>query len=112
LKSFTEELASRRGTAVRICGEIQRHKAVHLRAAILKALASEKPQERIDSALVGHLNKAWAVLEKLGYLQAAPRAGVYLTGLGQRVFNGFPDWKRVDEPWPTGPTRPPRRPRS
>jgi len=112
LRSFTAELASKRGTAVSICSKIQARNAAHLRAAILNTLASAKPQERIDAALVGYLNKAWAVLEKLLYLEAAPRAGVYLNEEGQRVFNGFPDWEDVDEPWPTKPTRPPTRPRS
>lgn len=112
LKSFTAELASKRGTSVSICSKIQARNAAHLRAAILNTLASAKPQERIDAALVGYLNKAWAVLEKLLYLEAAPRAGVYLNEEGQRVFNGFPDWEDVDEPWPTKPTRPPTRPRS
>jgi hypothetical protein len=112
LKSFTEELASKRGTAVTICFEIQKQNVAHLRATILDALASTQPQERIDSKLVEALNRAWAVLEKLGYLRAAPRAGVYLNGLGQKIFNGFPDWEAVDEPWPEKPTRPQTRPRS
>lgn len=112
LKSFTEELASKRGTAVAICVKIQDCNDSHLRAPIQKALASAKPQERIDAALVGHLNKAWAVLERLGYLHAAPRAGVYLNSLGRNIFNDFPDWKMRDEPWPKKPTRPPKKPRA
>jgi hypothetical protein len=112
LKSFTEELASKRGTADQICRRIRKSNRQHLRDEIHDKLDSEKAQEDIDSALVGLLNPAWAVLEKLQLLQAAPRAGVYLVGRGPKVFDGFPNWTDVDEPWPEKPTRPPRRPRS
>ncbi len=112
LKSFNEELASKRGTADKICREIRRRNRLHLRKEIHDNLDSEKDQEDIDSALAGLLNTACAVLEKLRLLQAAPHAGVYLIGRGPKVFKGFPDWSKVDEPWPEKPTRPPRRPRS
>lgn len=112
LESFTEELASKRGTAVAICLKIQDRNPNHLRPVILDKLRFTKKQEDVDSALVGHLNNAWAVLEKLDLLRAAPRAGVYLIGRGQKVFKGFPEWTDVDEPWPKKPTRPPRKPRS
>ena len=112
LKSFKEEVAFRRGTADQICREIRKRNPLHLRVQIHAQLDSKKDQEDIDSALVGYLNKAWAVLERIGYLRAAPRAGVYLNDLGKKVFNGFPDWKTVDEPMPKKPTRPPSKPRS
>ncbi len=112
LESFTEEFASKRGTAVAICVKIHDRNAAHLRVVTRKALQSKQKQERIDAALVGHLNKAWAVLEKLDLLRAAPRAGVYLIGRGEKVFKGFPQWTDVDEPWPKKPTRPSKRPRS
>jgi hypothetical protein len=112
LKSFTEELASKRGTSDKICREIRNRNSLHLRQEIHEKLDSKKDSEDIDSALVGLLNTACAVLGKLKLLQAAPHAGVYLIGRGQKVFKGFPDWTTVDEPWPEKPTRPPRRPRS
>jgi hypothetical protein len=112
LESFNEELASQRGNAAGICLKIKDKNPEHLREPIKRAMLSGKDSDVIDAALIGHLNKALAVLEKLDYLRAAPRAGVYLIGEGQKVFNGFPDWKSVDEPWPEAPTRPPRRPRS
>jgi len=112
LKSFDAERASKRGTADQICREIRKRNPLHLRPKIHAQLDSKKDQEDIDSALVGLLNRAWAVLEKLDLLRAAPRAGVYLIGRGLEVFDGFPDWNRPDEPMPKKPTRPPRRPRS
>ena len=112
LKSFTEELASKRGTADTICREIRKRNSLHLRAEILEKLDSTKNAEDVDSALAGLINSAWAVLEKLKLLRAAPRAGVYLIGRGQKVFKNFPNWNKADEPWPEKPTRPPRRPRS
>jgi hypothetical protein len=112
LKSFTEELASKRGTADKVCREIRKRNPLHLRNQVHAQLDSKKDQKDIDSALVGLLYTACAVLEKLQLLHAAPHAGVYLIGRGQKVFKGFPDWKTVDEPWPEKPTRPPKRPRS
>jgi hypothetical protein len=111
-QSFTEELASKRGTAAEICQKIRDRNPAHLRDAIRRMIESAKSTEDIDAALVGHLNGAWAVLERLNLLKAAPRAGVYLVGRGPKVFDGFPNWTDVDEPWPEKPTRPPRRPRS
>lgn len=112
LQSFTEELASERGTADRICRRISSRNSLHLKPTLRAQLDSKKDQELIDSALVGALNPSWAVLEKLGLLRAAPRAGVYLIGRGPTVFDGFPDWTALDEKFPKKPTRPPRRPRS
>jgi len=112
LQSFTEELAYKRGTADRICRKIRNENRLQLSPKIHAHLDSKKDQELIDSALVGALNPSWAVLEKLGLLRAAPRAGVYLIGRGPTVFHGFPEWTDVDEPWPKKPTRPPKRPRS
>jgi hypothetical protein len=112
LQSFTEEMAYKRGTADRICRKIRHHNRLQLSPTIHAQLDSKKDQELIDSALVGALNPSWAVLEKLGLLRAAPRAGVYLIGRGPTVFDGFPEWTDVDEPWPKKPTRPPRRSRS
>jgi len=112
LQSFTEELAYDRGTADRICRQIRRRNPLHLKPRLHAQLDSKKDQELIDSALVGVLNPSWAVLEKLGLLRAAPRAGVYLIGRGPTVFDGFPDWTTLDEKFPEKPTRPPRRPRS
>lgn len=111
LQSFTEELAYKRGTADRICRKIRHENHLQLNPRIRAHLDSKKDQELIDSALVSALNPSWAVLEKLGLLRAAPRAGVYLIGRGPKVFDGFPEWTDVDEPWPEKPTRPPRRPR-
>jgi hypothetical protein len=112
LKSFDEEWAFRRGTADKICREIRRHNRLQLRPQIHAQLDSKKDQEKIDSALVGLLNRAWAVLEKLDLLRAAPSAGVYLIGRGLKVFDGFPDWNKPEEPMPKKPMRPPRKPRS
>lgn len=112
LKSFDEEWAFRRGTADKICREIRNHNPLQLRPEIHAQLDSTKDQEKIDSALVGLLNRAWAVLEKFDLLRAAPRAGVYLIGRGLKVFDGFPDWNKPDEPMPKKPTRPPKRPRA
>ena len=112
LKSFKEEVAFRRGTADQICREIRKRNPLHLRVQIHAQLDSKKDQEDIDSALVGLLNKAWAVLQKLDLLRAAPRAGVYLIGRGRNVFKGFPEWSKPDERMPKKPTRPSRRPRS
>ncbi len=112
LQSFTEELAYKRGTADGICRKIRQHNHLQLSPKIRAHLDSKKDQEQIDSALVGALNPSWAVLEKLGLLRAAPRAGVYLIGRGPTVFDGFPDWTTLDEKFPKKPTRPPRRPRS
>lgn len=111
-QSFTEELASKRGTAAEICQKIRDRNPAHLRDAIRRMIESAKSTEDIDAALVGHLNGAWAVLERLNLLKAAPRAGVYLIGRGQKVFKGFPDWNKADEPWPEKPTRLPKKPRS
>ena len=112
LKSFSEELASKRGTAAGICLKINDENPEHLREAIKRAMVSGKDSDVIDAALIGLLNKACAVLQKQGYLDSAPRAGFYLNSDGQMVFKGFPDWKTVDEPWPNKPTRPPSKPRS
>ena len=112
LKSFDEERASKRGTADQICREIRKRNPLQLRPQIHAQLDSKKDQEEIDSALVGLLNRAWAVLEKLDLLRAAPRAGVYLIGRGRNVFKGFPEWSKPDERMPKKPTRPSRRPRS
>lgn len=112
LNSFTEELASKRGTADTICRQIRKRNSLHLRAEIHEKLDSVKKAEDVDSALAGLINSAWAVLGKLKLLRAAPRAGVYLIGRGQKVFKNFPNWNKVDEPWPEKPVRPPRRPRS
>lgn len=112
LRSFTEELASKRGTAAEICQRINDQNPAHLRDAIRRVIASSKASEDVGAALVGHLNRAWAVLEQLGLLRAAPRAGVYLIGRGPTVFDGFPEWTTPDEPLPEKPTRPPTRPRS
>lgn len=112
LKSFTEELAFKRGTAAEICQKIKDKNADHLRAPIKRAMASGKDSAMIDSSLIGLLNKAWTVLEKLDLLRAAPSAGVYLIGRGPTVFDGFPEWGRSDEELPEKPNRPPRRPRS
>jgi len=112
LRSFTEELASKRGTAAGICQRINDQNPAHLRDAIRRVIGSSKASEDVGAALVGHLNRAWAVLEQLGLLRAAPRAGVYLIGRGPTVFDGFPEWTTPDEPLPEKPTRPPRRPRS
>lgn len=112
LESIDEERARNRGTADRICREIRKRNPLQLRPKIHAQLDSKKDAEKIDAALVGLLNRAWAVLEKLGLLRAAPRAGVYLIGRGPTVFDGFPDWNEPDEPMPKKPTRPPSKPRS
>lgn len=110
LGSITEK-AAKDGTAAAICLKIKDKNPAHLREPIKRVMASGKGSAVIDSALAGHLYTAWAVLEKLNLLRAAPNAGVYLVGRGPKVFNGFPDWNTVDDPWPTQPTRPPRTPR-
>ena len=112
LQSFTEELAYRRGSAAAVSHRINDKNPDHLREPIRRAMTSGKKSAEIGAALIGHLNKAWAVLEKIGLLRAAPSAGVYLIGRGVKVFDGFPDWETPEEEFPTKLTRPPRRPRS
>jgi hypothetical protein len=110
LESLTEEDAKARGTAELICVRIKQQNAAHLRNVIIKAMDSGLDSDEISAKLVGHLNRAWAVLEELGLLKAAYREGVYLVGDGQAVFDGFPDWSRPDEKPPTKPSRPKTKP--
>ena len=116
LKSIDEELAPIRGTAYKICQRIQQENPKQLRTAITDVMnrlfKEQMSSEDAGSALVGCLNKAWAVLEALGMLKAAPGSGVYLIGRGLKFFDGFPDWNKPDEPLPKKPTRPPRKPRT
>ena len=112
LQSFTEELAFKRGSAAAVSQRINDKNPDHLREPIRRAMTSGKKSAEIGAALIGHLNKAWAVLEKIGLLRAAPSAGVDLIGDGLKVFDGFPDWETPDEELPTKLTRPPTRPRS
>ncbi len=112
LDSTSEHLAKAKGTADRICSRIRRQNPAHLRNAIIKAMDSGLDAEVISGKLVGHLRSAWAILEKLRLLKAAYGAGVYLVGLGPKVFDGFPDWATPDEPMPKKPTRPKKRPLS
>jgi hypothetical protein len=115
LKSIDEELAPIRGTADKICQRIRRNNANQLRLRITQVMDRHSKgtmsAEDAASALVGHLNKTWAVLEALGLLKAAYPAGVYLVGDGLTVFDGFPDWKKVDDKLPKKPARPPKTPR-
>ncbi len=112
LKSFTEADASSRGTADQICEKINRHNNAHLSKAIQRVRSSSKDPAHISAALAGHLKRAWLVLQELKLLKAAYRSGVYLDGVGQRVFDGFPDWNKPDEKLPEKLTRPPKRSRS
>jgi hypothetical protein len=112
LKSFTEADASSRGTADQICEKINHHNNAHLSKAIQRVRSSSKDPAHISAALAGHLKRAWLVLQELKVLKAAYRSGVYLNGVGQRVFDGFPDWNKPDEKLPEKLTRPPKRSRS
>ena len=116
LKSIDEELAPIRGTADKICQRIRRNNANQLRLRITQVMDRHSKgtmsTEDAASALVGFLDKTWAVLEALGLLKAACPAGVYLVGDGLTLFDGFPDWKKVDDKLPKKPTRPSRRMRS
>lgn len=110
LGSFSEADAPGRGTAGHICARIKLRAPDQLRKPIQKAMASGKDAEHISATLIGFLNKAWAVLERLDLLQAARVSGVYLLELGRKVFDDFPDWKTPDEATAKKPQRPPRKP--
>lgn len=112
LKSFTSDVAYTCGSATAICQKISDKNPDHLREPIRRAMSSKKGSDKIGSALIGHLQKASAVLKELKLLRYAPRAGVYLIGRGPTVFDGFPEWGRSDDELPEKPNRPPRRPRS
>ena len=116
LKSIDEELAPIRGTADKICQKIMQKNPAQLRPPITRVMDAHSKgtmsTEDAASALVGFLDKTWAVLEEIGLLKASYRAGVYLIGRGLKVFDGFPDWNKPDEPMPKKPMRPPRKPRS
>lgn len=109
-KSFSEGDAYERGSASAICQKINDHNPAHLSKAIVKAMGPGlKSKDRI-AKLVGCLNRAWAILEDLQLLKAACGGGVYLVGLGPKVFDGFPDWSRPDDKPPKKPTRPTTKP--
>lgn len=110
LGSTSEREARLDGTAEQICTKIRGHNSAHLRPKIIKALDSGLDPDVISAKLVGFLNSAWAVLEELQLLKAAYGAGVYLVGLGPKVFDGFPDWSRPDDKPPKKPTRPTTKP--
>jgi hypothetical protein len=111
LKSFTEADASSRGTADQICEKINHHNKAHLSKAIQEVRSSSKNPTEISASLAGLLKRAWLVLQELKLLKAAYRSGVYLDGLGQRVFDGFPDWNKPDEKLPKRLIRPSTKPR-
>jgi hypothetical protein len=109
-KSFSEEKASKNGSANVICQKIADNNRAHLSSAIQRAMAPGLKSKVRIAKLVGLLNRAWAVLEALELLKAAEGGGVYLVGQGPAVFDGFPDWSQPDEKPPKKPSRPKTKP--
>ena len=65
-----------------------------------------------NASLTSLLAKRLVVLQELDLLKGTYRGGAYLVGDGPRIFDGFPDWNRVDDELADRLTRPKTRPRS